>query len=158
MVPVQCHLGLGYVGYIQSVRYDAITGGLLSLILFIAVIVYGFKSLGRAREAATKNSRNSSCGLLGRRFSTYTISFFGISLWDQSIVEWYALLAIIGAVAVPQAQTQLAHKPVSTFLNRGTAAKIQPAYSVGSDRRLLGDKSPRSDWEPSLHRRHKKEV
>jgi hypothetical protein len=137
---------------------SAISGGLLGLILFIAIIVFGFKSLGRAREAAAEKKQKLFLWAIGAALLAYTISFFGISLWDQSIVEWYALLAIIAAVAVPRTQAQLAEEPVSTVLYRGMAAKIQPAYSVRSDPRLLGDKSLRSDREPPLHRRHKKEF
>src|SRR5258708_26374392 len=36
---------------------SAISGGLLGLILFIAIIVFGFKSLGRAREAAAEKKQ-----------------------------------------------------------------------------------------------------
>jgi hypothetical protein len=76
--------------------------GLLGLLLFLAMIVYGFKYLGRAREAATDNEQALFFWALGAALLAQATSFFGISLWDQSIVGWYALLAFIGAVAAPQ--------------------------------------------------------
>ena len=84
--------------YVQT----AINGGLLGLILLIAVIVYGFKYLGRARRAATDKKQALFFWALGSALLAYTVAFFGISLWDQSVVLWYALLAFIGAVAAPQ--------------------------------------------------------
>jgi hypothetical protein len=135
----------------------AINGGLLSLIFFIAIIVYGFKNLARAREAATEKKQQLFLWAIGAALLAYTISFFGICLWDQSIVEWYALLAIIAAVSVPQAQTQLAQERLRTVLNRGMAAKIQPAYSARSLTPLVSDR-PLRKWELTLHRRHKKEL
>lgn len=80
----------------------AINGGLLGLILLIAIIVYGFKYLGLARKAAPDKKQALFFWALGSALFAMTLTFFGISLWDQSVVEWYALLAFIGAVAVPQ--------------------------------------------------------
>ena len=77
---------------------DAIGGGVLSLILFIAVLVYGFKYVGRAAKATMNKEQALFCWALGATLFSYTVAFFGISLWDQSIVEWYMLLALISAV------------------------------------------------------------
>ena len=79
----------------------AVKGGLLALIFFIAIIVYGYKYLGRARQAATDKKQALFFWALGSTLFAYTMSFIGISLWDQSIVGWYGLLAFVGAVAVP---------------------------------------------------------
>lgn len=84
--------------YIQTAE----NSGLLALILLIAIIVYGFKYLGWARRAATDKKQALFFWALGSALLAQSMSFFGISLWDQSIVGWYTLLAFIGAVAVPQ--------------------------------------------------------
>jgi len=81
---------------------DAVNGGLLSLILFIAILVYGFKYLGNARRAATENHQALFFWSLSVALFVHVVSFFGISYWDQSILGWYALLAFISATAVPQ--------------------------------------------------------
>ncbi len=82
---------------------NAISGGLLSLIFFVAILVYGFKYAGRAAKSTMDKEQALFYWALGATLFSYTVSFFGISLWDQSIVEWYTLLAIISAVAVPEA-------------------------------------------------------
>jgi hypothetical protein len=82
---------------------NAISGGLLGLIFFVAILVYGFKYAGRAAKSTMDKEQALFCWALGATLFSYTVSFFGISLWDQSIVEWYALLTFISAVAVPEA-------------------------------------------------------
>lgn len=81
---------------------NAYHGGLLGLVFFIAIITYGFKYLGRTRKTTTDKKQALFLWALGATLLTYVVSFFGISLWDQSIVGWYLLLAIICVVAVPQ--------------------------------------------------------
>ncbi|HEV3482459.1 MAG TPA: hypothetical protein VGR97_09040 [Candidatus Acidoferrales bacterium] len=80
----------------------AINGGLLGLIFLIAILAYGFKYLGRARKAAPDKKQGLFFWALGSALFATALSFLGISLWDQSVVGWYALLAFIAAVAVPQ--------------------------------------------------------
>jgi hypothetical protein len=81
---------------------NAVNGGLLSLILFIAILVYGFRYLGNARRAATDKNQALFFWSLAVALFVHVISFFGISYWDQSIVGWYAMLAFISATAVPK--------------------------------------------------------
>ena len=77
---------------------QAATGGLATLIFFILVIKRGFSSLGTARRAIEGDSRQEwMLWCLGAALFTYILVFFGISLWDQSEVAWFALFAFIGA-------------------------------------------------------------
>src|SRR6185437_14532755 len=80
----------------------AVSSGLLGLILFIAIIVYGFKYVGHARKAAPNKGEALFFWALGSALFATILSFFGISLWDQSVLGWYALLAVISAVAAPR--------------------------------------------------------
>jgi 4-amino-4-deoxy-L-arabinose transferase-like glycosyltransferase len=75
--------------------------GLLPLSFFIGTIVLGFKYLGRARRTNEGNRRQelflwAMCAAL---FS-HVVGFFGASYFDQIIVSWYTLLAMISAVTV----------------------------------------------------------
>jgi hypothetical protein len=83
--------------YVQTAQ----NSGLLALMLFIAMLVYGFKYLGKARRAATDKKEELFLWCLAVALFVHAISFFGISYWDQSVVGWYALLAFVGAIAVP---------------------------------------------------------
>lgn len=75
--------------------------GLIPFICFIAVLVYGFKYVGKAAKRADMSRKQRLfVWALGACLFANAISFFGISYWDQTQVVWYALLAAISAVAV----------------------------------------------------------
>jgi len=74
--------------------------GLLPFILFLAVLIYGFKYLGRARRAVAKDKkRGLFVWAVGSALFANVIAFFGISYFDQTIVAWYALLAMTSTVS-----------------------------------------------------------
>lgn len=110
--------------YVQT----AINGGLLGLILFIALFVYGFKYLSRARRAATDKQQAFFFWSLTSALLAYSVAFFGISLWDQSVVLWYALLAFVGAVAAPQLVRATVPNPDNLRWWERPSASRQPAY------------------------------
>jgi len=112
-----------------------LSGGLLSFVLFIAVLVYGFKVIGRARKRAEKYPREQSLiWALGAALFANAVAFFGIVYFDQAVVAWYALLAMVAVVptfvatrsrpelqfgtALPQIEPQmpLAHATPSTYI------------------------------------------
>lgn len=96
-----------YVGIGES-------AGLLPVLLFIAVIAYAFKYLGRARLAANEAQTRRFLWAIGCALFAHVVAFFGLSYFDQLIVTWYVLLAIISAVAAPvtTAEPQASAKPV----------------------------------------------
>jgi hypothetical protein len=65
---------------------DAYSGGLLGLICFIAIIVYGFQYIGTARKVATDKKQALFFWALGSTLLAHVTSFFGTAYWDQSIV------------------------------------------------------------------------
>ena len=69
------------------------------------------------------------------------MSYIGISLWDQSIVEWYMLLAFVGAVVVPRARTAKRQITDAAVEEIGAPADAQPAYTVWTNRKLRDQKS-----------------
>jgi len=75
--------------------------GLLSLILFLATIVYSFKYLGDARRATPDSRQQWFLWLLGVALFSNVVAMLGISYFDQTFIYWYALLAMIIAVAAP---------------------------------------------------------
>jgi hypothetical protein len=87
----------------QANHYVAVAEnhGLLPLMLFISVIVVGFRCLARRRRACRGIRQEErflwaiSVGLF-----SFCVAFFGIFLYDQTQVLWYVLLAIIPAVTV----------------------------------------------------------
>jgi hypothetical protein len=81
----------------------AVTGGILALVLFILIIAYVFKYSGDARKAAADKNQALFFWALSAAMLANVLAFLGIAYFDQSVVGWYALLAMTGAAAVPQA-------------------------------------------------------
>jgi hypothetical protein len=137
----------------------AVSSGLLGFILFMAILVYGFKYLGKARRTATNKRQALFFWALGSALLAHVVSFFGISYWDQSVVGWYALLAFIGAVAVPQKADAALHQS-QTDLSPATLPAVDsyPALANRRDGELLGYESPFENSKRSLHRWHAKEL
>jgi hypothetical protein len=73
------------------------SSGLLPFLLFLSIIVYGFKHVGKGRRAATNRKDALFVWSLGSSLFAHVVGFFGISYFDQTIVAWYALLALISA-------------------------------------------------------------
>lgn len=80
-----------------------VEGGLITFIMFIALIVYAFKRIGAARVSAEGDLQNEHLAwAIGVALFSNTIAFLGIAYFDQSAIAWYALLVMI-STAVPVA-------------------------------------------------------
>jgi hypothetical protein len=87
--------------------------GLLPFLLFVAILIYGFKYLGWARHGAAKEKKTALfLWALGAALFANTVAFFGVSYFDQTIVAWYALLAMIPAAIPVRPNTQLHSVPL----------------------------------------------
>jgi hypothetical protein len=88
--------------------------GLLPFILLLAVLVYGFKYVGRARRAAGGDKpRTLFIWALGSALFANVVAFFGISYFDQTMVAWYFLLAAISVGTAVRAKKELNPVPVA---------------------------------------------
>lgn len=76
---------------------EGIGGGLLTMILFISILVYGFKSVGRAVRLARDESLRVRLFVwgMGAALFAHAVGFISISYFDQNVVNWYLLLAMI---------------------------------------------------------------
>lgn len=108
----------------------AFSGGLFPFICFVAVIVYGFKSLGRARNAVGINKREELfIWALGAALVAIAAAFFGVVLFDQVQVAWCALLGIISVATRAVSQSGITDPerassswdPNSPVLSRATS-------------------------------------
>jgi hypothetical protein len=78
-----------YVGY-------AVTGGLLTLVLFIAIISRAFASLGNARKAVEGDLKEEwLLWCLGAALFSHVVAYFGIGYFDQMQFAWFTHLAIV---------------------------------------------------------------
>ncbi len=78
------------------------TGGLATLVCFIAMISISFGRIGAARKTIEGDSKKEwFLWLLGAALFAHIVGFFGISYFDQTKISWLALLAMISAATGP---------------------------------------------------------
>jgi len=79
----------------------AFSGGLVTFVLFVAVLIYGYKTVGKARRMAVQYPKTERfIWALGATLFANTVAFFGVLYFDQSSTIWYTFLAAINAVAM----------------------------------------------------------
>jgi hypothetical protein len=76
----------------------AVTGGLCTLVLFVAIIVVCFKDLGRYRKSTDDPEHAKWTWILGCALFAHLIVFIGITYYDQTVVGWYLLIAMISTI------------------------------------------------------------
>jgi len=101
--------------------------GLLPFLLFLAILVYGFRFLGKARRRFQKDHRAALfVWAIGAALFANVVAFFGISYWDQTQVVWYGLLAMISTAALcPKKDAQSAPIPNLAETDRALGASEQ---------------------------------
>jgi hypothetical protein len=91
---------------------NGLTGGLLSLALFIALIVLCFARLGTARKRVAGDHREEwFLWCLGSALFAHVVAYFGIGYFDQLQFSWYTLLAIISCATAASVQSRV-NRPV----------------------------------------------
>ena len=79
---------------------EAESGGILTLICFIAIISNCFGRLGSMRKTVT-TKQQWLFWCLGSIMLANIFAYFGVAYWDQTQIWWFVLLAMICAVTVP---------------------------------------------------------
>jgi hypothetical protein len=79
---------------------EGLGGGIVALVLFVAILVLGFRMVGRVArsEQLPENTRRFAWSL-GAALLTHAVSFVSIAYFDQNMVLLYMLLAGIVATA-----------------------------------------------------------
>lgn len=78
-----------------------VSGGLITFLAFIAVLVYAYKRIGKSRRlTGLCRGDEHLVWALGACLFANTVGYFGIVYFDQSNILWYTLLAMISATAV----------------------------------------------------------
>jgi hypothetical protein len=79
---------------------EGVNGGLCKMVLFIAIIVTCYRVLGSALKATNGelSKRKLDLWLLGVALFSHVVSFISVSYFDQIVVIWYMLLAMIAMV------------------------------------------------------------
>jgi hypothetical protein len=77
------------------------TGGILTLICFIAIIAKCFGRLEAVRKRVTPK-QHWLFWCLGSVMLAHIFAYLGVAYWDQTQIWWFAFLAMICAVTVPR--------------------------------------------------------
>jgi hypothetical protein len=79
--------------------YVGVQGGVLPMLLFIAIIAYSFRAIGRAIQATDKRSLSKRILLwsMGVALFGHAASFVSVAYFSQIEIFWYLLLAMISA-------------------------------------------------------------
>ena len=78
------------------------TGGLATLICFIAMISVSFAMIGKARKSIEGDKEKEwMLWILGAALFSHIVGYFGISYFDQTRFAWFLLLAMITAATAP---------------------------------------------------------
>jgi hypothetical protein len=129
------NINWGFDMFDLCVQYvaQAVQGGLLTLVLFLTLITVAFKLVGRARKAAAGVKLTEFfVWAIGAALFSHICSFFGSSYWDQTVVSWFVLLAIIcavshAAVTLEERQGEIAPFPSPRGLQPAGAFHSTPA-------------------------------
>jgi len=80
---------------------EGVKGGLLRLVLFVCLIVFGFKAIGRRTSVGCVVTIPTQWlyWCLGVCLVTHGVSFMSVSYFDQMVVFWYWLLAVISSLS-----------------------------------------------------------
>jgi len=107
-------------------------GGLIAFLAFIAVFVYAYKQVGKSRKLLRSSRKDDRLiWALGASLFANTIGFFGIIYFDQSILVWYSLLAMISAT--PAFVADLKETPSDAEAASATEEGVtQPSLAVSS--------------------------
>jgi hypothetical protein len=96
---------------------EGVKGGLLKLVLFLAIIFQCFKGIGRQMRTERLEPRVVFLlWCLGVSLVTHCVSFVSTSYFDQTILIWYWLLATIARIACS------ANEPTWSTDSQATAA------------------------------------
>ncbi len=78
---------------------EAVNGGLLTMVLFIAIIVVAFQGVGQiGRSVSRSRSLQLTTWAIGASLVVHCASFISVSYFGQLVIVWYIALSAIGSL------------------------------------------------------------
>jgi hypothetical protein len=104
-------------------------GGILALILFVCVLVIGFREVGvQLRQAEGERPTEILIWAFGVMLFAHCVSFTGISYFDQMKIPWFMCLAMLSSLRL---LTAVQEKPVAVPVDE--TAALQGAFSIDAE-------------------------
>jgi hypothetical protein len=91
--------GPTYYAVTNQYILEGVEGGLLTFVLFIAIVVLAFRGLGACLRAATSPARHLMAWCLGSALFVHSTAFFAVSYFGQIQMLWYLTIAAVGSLA-----------------------------------------------------------
>ncbi|MGH9744410.1 MAG: hypothetical protein ACRD51_18875, partial [Candidatus Acidiferrum sp.] len=136
------------------------TAGLIPLIAFIAILVVGYNYIGKTRRHyAGDKKQEFFIWAIGASLFANTISFLGTGYWDQIIVPWYTVLAIISAMTLvsrisqPELEMEASAGPLHG-INHYAATTAAPSRMAKPMGRKTHEQAARPSWQTALKGKH----
>jgi len=94
------HWGFGAQDVCIQYVLEGVHGGLLTLVLFVAIIVLTFQGIGRLWRRYSQDSyRLILSWAIGVSLFVHCVNFIGVSYFGQINIIWYLLLAMISSMS-----------------------------------------------------------
>ncbi len=116
------HWGWGLQDVTNQYVRIGVNGGIVTLLLFLSIIYFCYKAIHKSLLSFTERWQKYTAWALGSALFAHLVSFIGVSYFDQIIVSWYLLLAMISTVE-------------SVLLRRGAYVY---AYRIENESCLIG--------------------
>ena len=100
-----------------------VNGGLLSMVMFIGLVIAGFVTVGRELQAAEDRPRAAALAIwgLGAALFAHAMAFLSVSYFDQIMLFWLLLMAMIAVGGRFPAVSSIARRqPLTSDIRRGT--------------------------------------
>jgi hypothetical protein len=113
---------------------QGVNGGLITMLLFIAIVVIGFATVGKTVRILEREEFSNKIVVwaMGSALFAHAISFISVSYFDQIQVFWYFLMAAI-AVSLNHATAREPEGEGLVQRSRIGAAFTRPSGSVHAD-------------------------
>jgi hypothetical protein len=121
----------GWSMWDQSNQFVAVAdgGGLLALAFFIGIVSRCFGGVGTARRDAGSGREEVCMWILGAAVFAHVMAFFGVSYFDQTVVAWFVLLAIISVATLPLEVQSSGTARLATYPCGASAAAEEVDYA-----------------------------
>jgi hypothetical protein len=127
--PSTAHWGRGLSDLTNQYVIEATQGGLLQLLLFVALIVLGFRAAGRAWRAAWPRRADVALSwALGVSLFTQSVAFIGVGYFGQEWILWF--MALAGLASLSGAQPERVPDPARELRARAGGRSPRPSDAL----------------------------
>jgi hypothetical protein len=94
--------------------WEGVSGGIVKLILFVTIIVMSYKSVGLSLHAMENEPfpKKIIIWATGISLTAHVVTFLSVVYFDQMIVFWYMILAMIAALPAKAEESSMCEKSI----------------------------------------------